>query len=197
MLLKLLFGRISVSLVIFVIFFTIELLTLPHYGVNWDTINHLPRGQTYLHYFLTGKRDFSDLSPVRRYYQDPESIWTSTDVQGENNRRSIYQDPNSSLDWYLENDGNGHPPLSDIISSTFNLVLFQQIGLINDIDSHRVYGILLSSLLVALIFYWGSTIYGKFAGLVSVIVLATYPLFFSESHFNNEKDIPEGFEDYI
>ncbi|MBI3397442.1 hypothetical protein HY045_03120, partial [Candidatus Woesebacteria bacterium] len=56
------------------IFFLVGLFTLPHYGINWDTINHLPRGQVYLHYFLTGKRDFSDLTPYKSYWQNPRDL---------------------------------------------------------------------------------------------------------------------------
>ncbi|MBI3397169.1 glycosyltransferase family 39 protein, partial [Candidatus Woesebacteria bacterium] len=85
----------------------------------------------------------------------------------------------------------GHPPLSDIISSVFNRVLFGHLRLVNDVDSYRVYGVLLSSLLVGLVFYWSSEKYGKLAGFVSALVLAMYPLFFAESHFNTEKDVPE------
>lgn len=51
------------AFLITIIFFIVGLITLPHYGINWDTINHAPRGQVYLHYFLTGNKDFSDLPP--------------------------------------------------------------------------------------------------------------------------------------
>lgn len=182
-----------------IIFFIAGILTLPHYGINWDTINHLPRGQAYLHFFLTGKRDFSDLPRFfdgyqkkgQWYWQNPSSLSIDTDIP--NNafpRVSLYQKAGFDFNYLIENDG-GHPPLSDILSSLFNVVLFQKLGLVNDIDSYRVYGIVLAAALIGLLFFWVSKLYGKLAGFVAALSLGIYPLFWSEAHFNTEKDIPE------
>jgi len=174
------------------LYFVLLLLTLPHYGINWDTINHLPRGQAYLNYFLTGKKDYSNLPMYQAYWQDPTSLLIKSDrPKSEIVRRSLYENNGFTFQDLMGWDGRGHPPLSDIISSLFNKILFGKLGLINDIDSYRVYGILLSSCLVGLVFYWTSTNFGTLAGFVSTLALATYPLFWSESHFNTEKDIPE------
>lgn len=187
------------TLIISFIFFIVGLLTLSHYGINWDTINHLPRGQVYLQYFLTGKKDFSDLpkifaerqKPGDWYWQKPQSLLIDTDIPGNKiNKISLYQLSGVNFDYFMDKDG-GHPPLSDILSSVFNLVLFQKLGLINDIDSYRVYGVLLAASMVGLIFYWVSKVYGNFSGLVAAISLILNPLFWSEMHFNSEKDIPE------
>lgn len=181
-------------------FFIVSLMTLTGYGINWDTINHLPRGQAYLHYFLTGKKDYSDIpqyfnglqKPGQWYFQDPDYLSVKTDLPNNSTpSRSMYQIDAMNFDYFLQVDGDGHPPLSDIISSTFNEVLFRRLKLVNDIDSYRVYGILLASITVGLIFYWGSQIYGTTSGLVAALSLSLYPLFWSESHFNTEKDIPE------
>ena len=146
------------SLLLSAIFFVLGEFTLPHYGITWDTINHLPRGQAYLHYFLTGKRDYTDLLKFRLYRQKPESLPIDTDIpRADVPRRSFYQTDAITFDWALEKDGKGgHPPLSDILASVFNLVFFQKLGLINDIDSYRVYGVFLASALVGLVFWWGS-----------------------------------------
>lgn len=173
-------------------FFIFGLITLPHYGINWDTINHLPRGQAYLHYFLTGNKSYSDLPPWKSYWQNPESLSISTDVPNDQiTARSFYQADIADYGGYIENDGGGHPPVSDILSSVFNRILFGNLKIVNDIDSYRVYSIFLASLLVGLVFYWVASIFGKVAGAVSSLSLAMYPLFWSESHFNNEKDVPE------
>lgn len=175
-----------------VIFFIIELITLPHYGINWDTINHLPRGQAYLHYFLTGNKNYSDLPPWKPYWQNPESLSINADIPGDQvTSRSFYQADIADYSGYIENDGGGHPPISDILSSGFNRVLFGNLKIVNDVDSYRIYSIFLASLLVFLVFHWVASVFGKVAGVVSSLSLATYPLFWSESHFNNEKDIPE------
>ena len=181
-----------ISIILATIFFIISLATLPDYGVNWDTINHLPRGQAYLHFFLTGKKDFSDLPTWKQYFQDPDTLWIKTNVPGNKViSRSIYQSDGTTFNWFAEHDGSGHPPVSDILSSLSNLIFFQKLGLVNDIDSYRIYGVFLSALLIGLIYYWVSSLYGKFAGLISSLSLSLYPLFWSESHFNTEKDIPE------
>ncbi|TSC63705.1 MAG: Glycosyltransferase, partial [Microgenomates group bacterium Gr01-1014_93] len=180
-------------LAIGLIFFIAGVLTLPHYGINWDSINHLPRGQAYLHFFLTGKEDYSDLDNFRKYYQKTNTLLIDTDIpKKEVPKRSLFQSNATTFKWFMDgHDGNGHPPLSDILASTFNLILFQNLRLINDVDSYRVYGILLAASLVSLVFYWTQKVYGKFAGLIAALSLSIYPLFWSEAHFNIEKDIPE------
>ncbi len=192
--------RFKIAFLLGFIFFVLGIVTLPGYGINWDTINHLPRGQAYLHYFLTGKKDFSDLpkyfdgwqKPGQWYWQDPDYLRVKTDLPNNSAPdRSLYQIDSMDLDYFLKSDGDGHPPLSDILSSFFNEILFRRLKLVNDIDSYRVYGLLLASITVGLVFYWASQIYGKVAGLAAAFILASYPLFWSESHFNTEKDIPE------
>lgn len=183
------FANRKIAIFLGLIFFVFGVLTLPKYGINWDTINHLPRGQAYLNYFLTGKKDYSNLPKWEEHYQDTDSLLIKTNKKVP--RRSFYQADATTFNWFMQYDGRGHPPVSDVLSSFFNLLLFQKLGIINDIDAYRVYGIFLAASLVGLVYYWSSSIYGKFAGLIATLSLSLYPLFWSESHFNNEKDIPE------
>lgn len=178
------------SILLGLLFLLFGIFTLPDYGINWDTINHLPRGQSYLNFFLTGNRDYSNLESWEWYWQRPESLFIDIDSD-HITRRSMYQTDAVNFDWLMQYDGRGHPPLSDILSALFNRIFFGQLSIINDIDSYRVYGVFLSSLLIVLIYRWVSNEYGNFAGFVSVLSLALYPLFWAESHFNTEKDIPE------
>ena len=192
----------KIAFLVGLVFFVVSLFTLKDYGINWDTINHLPRGQAYLRYMLTGKKDYSGLQETlyatgnqylsQKYWQDPRSLFLKV-VPNEDyaKSRSVYQNVNYDYSYFMQHDGYGHPPASDIISSFFNFVLYQKLHLINDIDSYRVYGVLLASILIGLIYYWISTQYGRLAGFVSSLALSTYPLFWAESHFNTEKDIPE------
>lgn len=192
--------RLKFVLLLSLVFFALGLITLPHYGINWDTINHLPRGQAYLHYFLTGKKDYSDLPEFfegwqkerQWYWQKPQSLLIDADIpKSEVPRRSMYQLDAFDFDYFVEHDGGGHPPLSDILSSVFNLILFQKLRLINDIDSYRVYGVLLAAALVGLIYWWAGKAYGPVAGLIAALSLSLHPLFWAELHFNTEKDVPE------
>lgn len=184
--------RIKISILLGTVFFAFGVATLPHYGINWDTINHLPRGQAFLHFFLTGKSDYSDLPDFIPYWQNPKSLSIDTNTPGNKIlNRSFYQSNATTAKWFLEHETGGHPPLSDIFSSIFNRIFFGQLKLINDIDAYRVYGMFLAASLVGLVFWWISGRYGKFAGFIAAVSLASYPLFFSEAHFNAEKDIPE------
>lgn len=185
-------SRKVTTFLLSIIFFTMGLITLPNYGINWDTINHLPRGQAYLNYLLTGDKDYSNLPKWVNHWQNPETLFISTNIpKDEFNRRSLYQFEGYDYNRYATRDGYGHPPLSDIFSSVFNRVFYQKLGLVNDIDSYRMYGVFLAASLVGLVYWWVSSKYGAFAGLVAAFSLSLYPLFWSESHFNNEKDIPE------
>ena len=179
-----------IGLGITVVFFVLGILTLPDYGINWDTINHLPRGQAYLHYYLTGNKDYSELPPFEKYWQDESTLLFSSDTENVP-RRSLYQNDSVPYSWFVENDGGGHPPTSDIISSFFNYILFQKLGVINDIDAYRVYGIVVATALVYLVYSWTTKKTNLLGGMVAALSLATYPLFWAESHFNAEKDIPE------
>lgn len=179
-------SNIKIASLLAIIFFIAGIATITNYGINWDTINHLPRGQAYLQYFLTGKKDYSDLPKYsKNSWQNPSVLTPQT------KGRSFYQSDETDFNYYMQYDGYGHPPLSDILSSIFNRIIYGKLGLINDIDSYHIYGILVASLLICLIFYWISKEYGKLSGLISSLFIAMYPLFWSESHFNTEKDIPE------
>jgi hypothetical protein len=176
---------LKISIFLGLLFFLFLLITLKDYGINWDTINHLPRGQAYLNYFLTGSKDYSNMPKYKLTFQDPSVLYPQT------SGRSYYQIEDFTFKYFVNNDGYGHPPLSDILSSTFNIIFFQKLKLINDIDSYHLYGIVLASFLVGIIFYWVSKAYGIVAGFISAFTLSFYPLFFSEAHFNTEKDVPE------
>ena len=47
------------------------------------------------------------------------------------------------------------------------------------------------TLFLVFVYRWVEVQYGGFSALVSVIAIVTYPLFYGESHFNVQKDIPE------
>lgn len=157
------------------LFFLIGLITIGDYGISWDEPEHLRRGQAYLWYFLTGKLDYNDLPPydLKKAQTDPQY-----------HARSFYQ----QLQFYsgahpLKVD-RGHPPLADILASFFNYLFYQKLGLMGDIESYHLFYILVSAILVGLIFFIGADSFGLGSGLFASLFLATYPLFFAESHFN-------------
>lgn len=150
----------------------IGIATLSSYGVNWDEANHSTRGQAYLHYFLTGRKSY-----------DPA-------MYEPDKRMSFYQIPGFDFSYQMLKDGD-HPVLSDILSSLSNLIFYQKLGILGDFEAYHVYGVLLVTIFLIFLYWWVEQFFGGFAGLVSVLSLIVYPLFYGESHFNVQKDIPE------
>lgn len=159
------------------IFFIISFLTLKDYGISWDETIHFRRGEAYLHYFLNGKKDYSDLKNLNLQGTkgDPKKI-----VQP---RRSFYQNDLHNGYYFFSNDV-GHPPLGDITAAFFNYIFYQKLGILNDIFSFHLFNILTSSMLVLVVVYFALETIGIFSAAVSFLTLITYPLFFAESHFN-------------
>lgn len=182
--------KFLVSILLGCIFFSIGLIVLPHYGPNWDEPLHFSRGQVILHYFLTGKKDYKDLKPYVKYVQKDDTIFFSPQNLSKENvpTRSDYQYDGETFEYFLKD--YGHPPVSDILSALFNVILFQKLRLINDVDSYHIYSLLLSAVLVSVIFWWTSKYWGFFVGIIASLSLSLYPLLLGESH-NNIKDVPE------
>lgn len=157
---------------IIITYAVVGVLTLPNYGVNWDEINHSTRGQAYLNYFLTGQKSYN-----QRMFESGR-------------RTSFYQMPGFDFSYQMKKDGD-HPVLSDILSSFFNVIFYQKLGILGDFDAYHLYGIVLVTLFLIFLYFWVERAYGGFTGFISVLSLVLYPLFYGESHFNVQKDIPE------
>lgn len=145
-----------------VVFFLVAFFTIGDYGINWDEPVHFMRGQAYLNFFLTGKTNY------------PEDLGS---------RQSQFQNRSYSTEYLLEND-SGHPPLNGILAAASNLVFYQKLALLGDVESYHLFNILAGTLLVLVVALFAYETFGFFASLVASLSLATYPLFFSETHFN-------------
>ncbi len=168
------------------VYFFVGVATVKNYSINWDEPIHFFRGQAFLNYLLTGKKDYSnidDSSKRKSLYQERSFSYSFLEKQFLNSKKLLTEGGNLPL-------GIGHPAFSDLTASFFNFILYQKLGVVPDVDSHHWYSILLASLLVGYIFYFVSKRFGIFAGLVSGITLSLYPLFLGESRYNT-KDIPE------
>jgi len=181
-----------------VIFFIVGLLTLSHYGMNWDEPEHYIRGQAYLHFFLTGKKDYTDLPKLRIHYVNNSTpITDHIDFEDDRFfRRSIYQfdREGSRLTFsYYRSQDSGHPPLNGIIASLFNVIFYQKLGILGDVASYHLLPVVVSAILVAAIFAFTAETFGIFAGIIAAASLTLYPLFFAESHFNIKDPVESGF----
>lgn len=150
------------------IFFIIALVTLKDYGTSWDETLHFSRGQVYLNYFLTGKKEYDQTNP----------------------RKSFYQLDYQSGDFFFNDVG--HPPLNGIFAALFNRIFYQKLNLFSDIHSYHLFNILVSSFLVFVVVFFAAETLGIFSAIIVFLALTTYPLFFAESHFN-VKDPAETF----
>lgn len=176
-------------LIIPISFLIISIYTLPDYGINWDSFVHFSRGQSYLNYFLTGSTNYDNLPSYSNSDCVNGNLGLFTKCKDKNERRSYYQNDYYNFDYYIVND-SGHPPLNDIMASLSNYIFYQKLGLVNDTLSHEIFIILSSFLLIIGIAYFVKSELGILPSIVSSLVLASYPLFFAESHFNI-KDPPE------
>ena len=156
----------KIVFVVPILFFLISILTLNDYGINWDEPVHFNRGQGYLYYFQTGKK--------------------AQDAQINNNPSFFHgYDVHDLYDW----DG-GHPVTSDILAALSNFIFFQNLRVVDDIGGYHLYNLATAFLLVLVVSIFSYRVLGLFPSLVSSLVLASYPLFFPESHFNI-KDPPQ------
>jgi len=163
-------------IVLSLLYFALGVFTIKDYGMNWDEPVHYLRGQAYLHFFLTGKKDYKDLS-------NDSSL-----------RRSIYQSDDYAYTYFLSGDNDvGHPPLNDILASFSNYIFYQKLGIIGDIESYHLFVVFTSALLVASILFFTLYEFGFFVGIISFLSLLLYPLFLSESHFNIKDPVEASF----
>lgn len=167
------------------------ILTHQNYGANWDESIHFNRGQAFLHFYLTGKTDYTGLLPIDKTQYRVGFGHESTDPEtGAITRQTIYkQTPFSSYTTQMQLR-NGHPALSDIMASVFNTLLFQKLGWVDDVHAYNYYMVVIAAIAVGFIFYWTSGVFGVLAGIGAAISLFLYPLFLAESHYNI-KDVPE------
>lgn len=193
-----------------VIFLVLGIWTLPHYGINWDEPFHFMRGQTYLHYYLTGEKDYKSLPPYPRLIPEctsefkdcsisPLGPFDRIDYRGNityeeavfknqpkglfSFKRSYYQNDNYTFPEIIASE-EGHPSFGDIFAALTNKIFYQHLNIIDDIGGYHLFEVLASFAIVLGVAVFVYYHYGVFASIVAAASLASYPLFFSESHFN-------------
>lgn len=199
-----------------VIFLVLGIWTLPHYGINWDEPFHFMRGQAYLHYYLTGEKDYKSmpsyphLTPkcpegVKNCSISPLGPLDITEYQGNityeeavfknqpkglfSFKRSYYQHDDYTFPEIIASE-EGHPAFGDILAALTNKIFYQHLNIIGDIEGYHLFEVLASFAIVLGVAIFVYYHYGVFASVIAATSLASYPLFFSESHFNI-KDPPE------
>lgn len=183
-------NKLFVLMSVPLLFLIAGIVTLPDYGINWDSFVHFSRGQSYLNYFLTGKKNYNDLPPLTYTKCNSGNSGLFLPKCPENNfRRSYYQNDYYNYEFWVVND-SGHPPLNDILAATSNYIFYQKLGILGDDVSHHLFIVFSSFVLITAVAFFVFGELGMIPAITSSIILSAYPLFFSESHFNI-KDPPE------
>lgn len=202
-----------------ILFLVIGIATLSDYGMNWDEPFHFMRGQAYLHFYLTGEKDYKDLSPYPRlnnkcedwvnncqitpsvsdkedYREDKrlyeEAVWLENANKNEE-KRSLYQHDDYTFNYIVNERESGHPPANGIMAALSNYIFFQKLEVLNDIESYQFFEIFSAFLIVAGVAIFVYSEFGLFSSFVASFSLSAYPLFFSESHFNIKDPVEASF----
>src|SRR4030042_5959966 len=163
--------RVLVALFIPVLFLVVGFLTISDYGITWDESVHFMRGEAFFHYFVTGKKDYSDLS-------GPKNIW---------------QNDGFDFNYWVDNsrpERGGHPPLNDLLSSLTVEIFYKKLGVLGNVEAHHSIIIILGAVCILVVYLFASEAYGKLAGLVAALSFFFYPYFLVVSH-NEIKTGPE------
>lgn len=180
-----------------VLFLVIALFTLSDYGINWDSPKHFIRGQSYLHFVLTGRRDFLDFPPYPEmrgapdhvdYNVEPTKATRSEDVLEKSGiRRSYFQSDFYTLDYFMTKHVrtvHTHPEVNGLLLAFNNYIFFQKLGLVGDIEAYHLFIVLVTFALIVGVGLWVHNNFGIFASIIATSSLSLYPLVFAESHFN-------------
>jgi len=179
------------------IFLIFSLITLSDYGLNWDSAKHFGKGQAYLHYILTGNKNYNDLEKYPSLTQekggpadyesfDKESIRLYEEAVWEGHKgakRSYYQSVTyqSLIDGL---DGYSHPAGNDMSAALTNYIFYQKLGILGDYEAHNLFIVIISFVSVLVVSYFVFYEFGGVAALLAGFFYGFYPLFFAESHFN-------------
>lgn len=206
------------AILIFFAWIIVSGMTISSFGLNEDSPFHFLRGQAYLTFLTAGRKAFDQprlLSPVlfipgQRISTYKFNAWEENlspikpiaepgkeTLQGgfsrylsQKGRISFYEHNGWDGQYFIENDGPGHPPVSDVLAALTNRIFYGRLGWLGDIEAYHFYSVLVSGLLVVGVFLFAYLFWGRLAGFLAAVTLAFYPIFMAEAHFNI-KDIPE------
>lgn len=152
-------------------FFIIGIFTLSDYGINWDSPNHMLRGQAFAQFALTGKKtfDYSDsISPVfvgplefvsRYYFASIEYLDKKVSFPQRlllrSSHEALEKEANQSLSFYKYQSWNGdyllktdygHLPMADFFAALSNRFFYELTNILGDTESYQLMYLLFSSI---------------------------------------------------
>lgn len=180
------------------LFLIISIFTLSDYGINWDAPKHFIRGQSYLHFILTGKRDFLDVPAYSNLKGAPDyvdfNVYGASNsaeaslmdriIKDPNVRRSYFQSDFYTFDYFMTKHIHTHPEVNNLLLAFSNFIFYQKLGIMGDIEAYHLYIVVTVFFLISGIALWVNRNFGLFPSIVATSSLSLYPLVFAETHFN-------------
>ena len=157
------------ALIIVVTFFISGVITLPEYGLSWDEgLGNMFFGERYVLYWSSFAEKYLDFRTDLSYHsQTPINLSQST--------------------W--RDFPHVYPPFFDTISAASMHLLSYRLKLIDPVDAFHFPIIVIASLLLWLLYRFAASRIGRLAALFSILMLAGFPRFWGDMHFN-PKDVP-------
>lgn len=202
--------RFAATLFLAGLFFVLGVFTLSDYGINWDTPYRMLRGQAFWHYLTTGQREYGEKDRLSPILFKPDEYVTRFDFlagegsepaklpeivrlkaeflkkQKESGKRlTFYRDNAWNGEYFLSHDDPGHPPLPEMLGAMISNVGYERFGLIGELEAYKTVALLGATAGVAIVGIWVLEITGSaLAATFACLVLATWPIFWAEAHFN-------------
>jgi hypothetical protein len=158
-----------IALALVLLFTVAGILTLPNYSLTWDEgLGNLFFGERYFHFFT-----------------DPRETYVNFKVELPADRQSLdlFSSP-------LRRTPYEFPPFADTLSAASMAVFAQRLGWMDPVDAFHLPKVLAVGLLLWCVYWFTSRESGKLAGMISLLLLATFPRVWGDMHFN-PKDVPE------
>lgn len=156
--------------ILVLLFLVTGVLTLPKYGLTWDEgLGNFFFGERYLRYFASFNPKYLD------FKADLQSL--------SNYPLHLYLSP--FHDRPIE-----FPPLADTLSAASMYLFSYGLKWLNPIDGFHLFTVLLATIFLWVLYRFAEPRIGKFAALMALLFLGTFPRFWADMHFN-VKDVPE------
>ena len=153
-----------------ILFLLSGILTLHNYGLTWDEgLGNLFFGERYFRYFTSFNPKYLDFNA------DLISL--------SNYPLHLYLSP-------FHDRPNEFPPLADTLSAASMYLFSYGLKWLNPIDGYHLFTVLFAAVFLWTVYRFAEPRLGKFAALMSILFLGTFPRFWADMHFN-VKDVPE------
>ncbi len=153
-----------IGILITVVYFIIQALSLPYAGMTWDEPSSFFFGRANLRFFMTGDRSYiTDFKNPELFIDDPFQYIYGEDV---------------------------YPPFSFIVSSATSYILAETLHLMSPIDAHHLGQLFIGVLGVLAMYGIGITIgFSSYLSAGITLIYATYPTIIAQMR-NDAKDVP-------